>query len=147
MKITVIRSPSFAGATIGKLYVDGAFKCHTLEDEIREIADVPVQDWKIKGATAIPAGCYQVTLEPSPRFGADTLSIKDVPGFSYIRMHAGNTSEDTDGCILLGLQAGPASLIGGTSRPAVSLIKDLVKAAINQGEQVVIDIINPTAIA
>jgi len=147
MKITVVRSPSFAGATIGKLYVDGAFKCHTLEDEIREIAGQPVQDWKIKGITAIPAGCYQVILETSPRFGPETLSIKDVPGFSYIRMHAGNTSDDTEGCILLGLQAGPASLIGGTSRPAVNLIRDLVKSAINQGEQVMIDIINPTAFA
>ncbi len=147
MKITVIRSPSLGGATIGKLYVDGAFKCHTLEDEIREIAGQPVQNWKINGVTAIPAGVYQVTLETSPRFGPDTLSIKNVPGFSYIRMHAGNTSDDTEGCILLGLQAGPASLIGGTSRPAVNLIKDLVRSAINQGEQVMIDIINPTALA
>lgn len=147
MKITVMRSPSQGGATLGKLYVDGAFKCHTLEDEIREVEGEPVQSWKIKGATAIPAGVYQVTLEDSARFGPATLTIKDVPGFQYIRMHAGNTSADTEGCLLLGLQAGAASLIGGTSRPAVQLVKGLVQGALARGEAVTIDISNPVAMA
>ena len=147
MKISVMRSPSMGGATIGKLYVDGAFKCHTLEDEIREVKGEPVQAWKIKGATAIPAGAYRVTLEHSARFGPDTLTIHDVSGFQYIRMHAGNTAADTEGCLLLGLQAGPASLIGGTSRPAVELLKGLVKAALGRGEGVMIDISNPTGLA
>lgn len=147
MKISVMRAPSQGGATIGKLFVDGAFKCHTLEDEIREVAGEPVEAWKIKGATAIPAGRYQVTLEYSNRFGPDTLTVHDVPGFQFIRMHAGNTSADTEGCLLLGLQAGSASLIGGTSRPAVELVKGLVRAAIERGDPVTIDISNPTALA
>lgn len=147
MKISVMRSPSQGGATIGKLFVDGAFKCHTLEDEIREVEGEPVEAWKIKGKTAIPAGSYRVSLEFSNRFGPDTLSIHDVPGFQYIRMHAGNTSADTEGCLLLGLQAGSASLIGGTSRPAVELVKGLVRAAIERGESVTIDISNPTGSA
>lgn len=147
MKISVMRSPSQGGATIGKLFVDGAFKCHTLEDEIREVEGEPVEAWKIKGETAIPAGSYRVSLEFSNRFGPDTLSIHDVPGFQYIRMHAGNTSADTEGCLLLGLQAGSASLIGGTSRPAVDLVKGLVRAAIERGESVTIDISNPTGSA
>lgn len=147
MKISVMRSPSQGGATIGKLFVDGAFKCHTLEDEIREVEGEPVETWKIKGETAIPAGSYRVSLEFSNRFGPDTLSIHDVPGFQYIRMHAGNTSADTEGCLLLGLQAGSASLIGGTSRPAVELVKGLVRAAIERGESVTIDISNPTGSA
>jgi hypothetical protein len=142
-----MRSPSQGGATIGKLFVDGAFKCHTLEDEIREVEGEPVEAWKIKGETAIPAGSYRVSLEFSNRFGPDTLSIHDVPGFQYIRMHAGNTSADTEGCLLLGLQAGSASLIGGTSRPAVELVKGLVRAAIERGESVTIDISNPTGLA
>jgi hypothetical protein len=146
MEITVMREPSRGGATIGKLFVDGAFKCHTLEDEIREIDGQPVHSWKVKGATAIPAGRYRVALEYSPRFGSDTLTIHDVPGFQYIRMHAGNTSADTEGCLLLGLQAGPTGLIGGTSRPAVQLVKLLVKDAIERGEAVWIDINNPNAL-
>lgn len=145
MKLTVMRSPSAGGATIGKLYVDGAFRCHTLEDEIREVEGQPVHLWKIKGATAIPSGSYSVGLEYSNRFGPSTPTILDVPGFQYIRMHAGNTSADTEGCLLLGLQAGPASLIGGTSRPAVDLVKNLIEAAMERGESVTIDINNPTS--
>lgn len=90
MKLAIHRRPSVGGATIGKLYIDGVYACCTLEDEIREIEGQPVADWKIKGATAIPAGVYRVTLEHSNRFGADTLTLHDVPGFTSIRMHAGN---------------------------------------------------------
>lgn len=147
MKITVLRTPSFSGATVGALYIDGIFACHTLEDEIREVEGQPVADWKIKGATAIPAGEYRVTLENSNRFGPDTLTINDVPGFSFIRMHAGNTSADTEGCLLLGMRATDCSLIGGTSRPAVALVKGEVLRAVARGEPVFIDINNPKAAA
>ena len=98
MKITIQRAPSHGGATIGKLSIDGIMACYTLEDEVREVPGQPVSEWKIKGATAIPAGEYRVTLEDSGRFGPDTLTINNVPGFQYIRMHAGNTSADTEGC-------------------------------------------------
>jgi hypothetical protein len=135
------------GATIGKLYLDGAFACSTLEDEIREVPGTPVDVWKVKGATAIPAGIYTIDLEYSGRFGSNTLTLLNVPGFEYIRMHAGNTEEDTEGCILLGLQATDHSLIGGTSRPAVQLIKNEVLAAVARGEGVTIDISNPTMAA
>ena len=61
-------------------------------------------------------------------------------------MHAGNTSEDTEGCILLGMQATEYSLIGGTSRPAVALVKGEVQRALERGETVTIDINNPGAV-
>ena len=143
MRLLVQRSPSVGGATIGKLYIDGDFACHTLEDEVREIAGQPVQAWKIHGATAIPAGAYRVTLETSPRFGFDTPTLHDVPGFQYIRMHAGNTSDHTEGCLLLGMRATDVSLVGGTSRPAVALIKSELRRAIDHGETIIIEIINP----
>ena len=147
MKLTIQRRASLGGATIGKLYVDGVFACHTLEDEVREVSGQPVASWKIKGETAIPKGVYFVTLEDSMRFGPETLSLTNVPGFLYIRMHAGNRSKDTEGCILLGMQAGAASLIGGTSRPAVDLIKGYVRKALTRGEKVTIDISNATEVA
>jgi len=145
MKITVLRSPSNGGATIGELLIDGVFQCHTLGDEIREVPGQPVADWKIKGHTAIPAGTYSVTLEYSNRFGPDTLTVNDVPGFVGIRMHAGNTSADTEGCLLLGMQAAGNVLVGGTSRLAVALIRSTVEQAIARGEAVSIDINNPQA--
>jgi hypothetical protein len=147
MKITVARASSIGGATVGKLYIDGVFTCHTLEDEVRERVGEPVASWKIHGATAIPAGQYRVTLEDSPRFGPATLTIHDVPGFKYIRMHAGNTSADTEGCLLLGLQATQVSLVGGTSRPAVAMVKEAVRQALARGESVSIDISNATEVA
>jgi len=143
MKLTLNRRPSVAGATIGKLSIDDVFACYTLEDQIREVVGQPVESWKVHGATAIPAGTYRVTLEHSGRFGPDTLTIHDVSGFKYIRMHAGNTAADTEGCPLLGMQATDHSLIGGTSRPAVALVKGEVQRAIARGEPVFIEINNP----
>lgn len=143
MKLSLLRSPSFAGATMGRLYIDGVFACHSLEDQIREVKGAPVSDWKIPGKTAIPAGTYRVTLDYSPRFGVDTPTLHGVPGFQYIRMHAGNVQTDTEGCILLGMQATETTLIGGTSRPAVRLIKQELLEATERGEQVTITITNP----
>lgn len=147
MKLTLTRRESKGGATIGRLHIDGAFACATLEDEVREIEGQPVSDWKIKGKTAIPQGSYRVSLEYSPRFGADTLTIHDVPGFVGIRMHAGNTADDSEGCPLLGMQATEMSLVGGTSRPAVALVKASVRAAMDRGEKITIDISNARALA
>lgn len=142
MKLTLTRRASKGHCTIGRLHIDGAFACATLEDEVREIDGQPVSTWKIKGKTAIPQGVYRVSLEYSPTFGADTLTIHDVPGFTGIRMHAGNTADDTEGCPLLGMQATETSLIGGTSRPAVTLVKDEVRKAIKRGESVTITVSN-----
>ena len=147
MKLTLNRKPSLANSTMGALYIDGGFACYTLEDEVRELPGQPVSQWKIKGATAIPAGEYIVSLQYSPRFGPDTLTLHNVPGFEYIRMHAGNAHADTEGCILLGMRATDASLIGGTSRPAVQLVKSEVRAAIDRGEVVHITISNAEAVA
>lgn len=144
MKLTLTRRASKGNCTIGRLHIDDVFACATLEDVVREVDGQPVSAWKVKGATAIPVGAYRVTLENSPRFGMDTLTLNDVPGFEYIRMHAGNTSDDTEGCILLGMQATETSLIGGTSRPAVALVKDEVRKAIKRGESVSITVSNAT---
>jgi hypothetical protein len=143
MILTLQRRPSVGGATIGKLSIDGTFACYSLEDQIREVPGQPVDSWKVHGQTAIPAGEYRVTLENSGRFGPDTLTINNVPGFKYIRMHAGNTAKDTEGCPLLGMQATDTTLIGGTSRPAVALVKGEVNRAITRGELIRIEIRNP----
>lgn len=147
MKLTLNRRPSVGGATIGELLADGKFLCYTLEDEIREIPGVPVGNWKLKGITAIPAGRYRVTMEHSPRFGPNTLTINAVPGFVGVRIHGGNRHEDSEGCPLLGLKVTATTIVGGTSGPAVKIVKDAVRAALASGQQVWIDINNPTAVA
>ncbi len=147
MNLTLQRTHTTGPATFGKLSAEGEFLCYTLEDEVREVPGEPVQTWKIHGATAIPTGRYLVTLENSPRFGPDTLTVNQVPGFIGVRMHAGNTAKDTEGCPLLGLAIHAGGIVGGTSRPAVDLVKHAVKQAWAGGEQVWMDVVNVVELA
>lgn len=94
MNLRVIREPSTVAATLGILLIDGVFTCWTLEDVVREV--------KIPGETAIPAGRYDVRLSLSQRFQKVLPEVLAVPGFTGIRIHAGNTQADTHGCLLVG---------------------------------------------
>lgn len=97
MQINVRRTFKGPDYTIGKLYMDGHYLCDTLEDTVRPAGT------KIAGKTAIPAGTYRVKKTMSPRFKKILPEILKVPGFTGVRIHAGNTAADTDGCLLLGL--------------------------------------------
>ena len=80
--------------TIGHLDIDGVRFCDTLEDIPRDI--------KVKDQTCIPTGSYKVILNESNRFNRVMPLLLDVPNFEGIRIHSGNTSADTSGCILVG---------------------------------------------
>ena len=94
MNLRVIREPSTVAATMGILLIDGVFACWTLEDVVRPV--------KIPGETAIPAGRYDVRLSLSQRFQKVLPELLAVPGYSGIRVHAGNGAGDTQGCVLVG---------------------------------------------
>lgn len=147
MKLILNRRPSVGGATIGEIQLQGVTIMYSLEDEIREVPGEPVANWKIKGRTAIPAGEYLITKEHSPRFGPGTLTVNGVVGFSGVRIHAGNTAEDTEGCPLVGLRVTANTIVGGTSGPALRKLKDLTDGAFERREAVVLQINNPTALA
>jgi hypothetical protein len=144
MYLTMFREPSQGGATLSKLFCGEQFLCDILEDEVREIEGQPVSDWKIKGATAIPHGVYEVTVENSQRFGVATLTVNDVPGFQYIRIHGGNTSADTEGCLLPGSRNSAATV--ASSRAALSYIRSIILPALDKGERVQIEIIPSTGV-
>lgn len=152
LKLVLQRTHANELRTWGKLYADGVFLCYTLEDRVREVYGQPVDVWKVKAETAIPSTTfkgapYLVTLENSPRFGPDTLTIGDVPGFVGVRMHAGNTEADTEGCVLLGTAINERGIVGGTSRPAVELVKGCVKHARDLHRVVTLDILNQVEVA
>ena len=94
------------GYTIGLLYVNGKFVCNTLEDTDRGLTSSmtkeQIADVKVKGKTAIPVGTYPVIMSYSPRFKRQMPLLCGVKGFEGIRIHSGNTANDTEGCILCG---------------------------------------------
>jgi hypothetical protein len=134
MELVCHRKEYLLDATIGHLFVDGEFICYTLEDKVREIKDQPVECWKVDGKTAIPYGRYKVTLENSNRFGPDTLTLNDVHGFTSIRVHAGNTHADTEGCPLVGM-AFQGEMIS-SSKKALEKLKAKVFPVIQSGVEV-----------
>jgi hypothetical protein len=108
MKLKLLRTNSSKNSTNGLLYnitSDPEFMCYTLEDEPREI--------KVKHMTCIPAGEYNLALRTQGRLHetynhrfADIhngmIELLDVPEFTDILIHCGNTNEDTSGCLLVG---------------------------------------------
>jgi hypothetical protein len=96
MDIILKRTTFTEHSTIGEMYVDGVFECYTLEDRTR------APGVKIPKETAIPYGRYQLVLDYSPKYKRIYPHILDVPMFTGIRIHPGNTDIDTEGCILLG---------------------------------------------
>ena len=96
MKLEVKRHYKGPQYTIGRMYADGVYLCDTLEDTVRPDGK------KIAGQTAIPAGTYPVRITYSPRFKKMLPMLDNVPNFTGVRIHTGNTSEDTEGCILVG---------------------------------------------
>lgn len=105
-KIDLWRKYRKDGYSIGKLSINGRYICDTLEDTDRgltqDMTKSQIASVKIKGKTAIPIGTYKVNITYSPRFRKKLPILLDVPGFEGIRIHAGNTPEDTEGCILCG---------------------------------------------
>ena len=87
MLISLKREAPRGKAVFGRLVVDGGMLAmDTLENL----------------TYAIPDGFYRVRMTYSPRF-QEVLPILDgVIGRTGIRIHAGNTIEHTEGCILVG---------------------------------------------
>ncbi len=95
LELVVQRRPSSDGCTLGRMTIAGVHENFTLEDVVRSGPKVP-------GETAIPAGRYRVILTFSQRFQRVLPLLLDVPDFTGIRIHAGNRSSETDGCLLVG---------------------------------------------
>ena len=105
MNILIKRIARKDNYTIGKLYINGQYFCDTLEDKDRGLKQsdniITIKTKKIFGKTAIPMGKYNVVLSYSPKFKKILPLVENVKGFSGIRIHQGNTADDTEGCIIV----------------------------------------------
>lgn len=106
MRLTLKRIANKKDYCIGKLYINGVYFCDTLEDVDRGLSDAmteeEIKQLKVKGQTAIPVGIYTVLMTYSPKYQKIMPLINNVKGYSGIRIHSGNSSKDTDGCLLVG---------------------------------------------
>jgi len=139
MQMRMVRTGFYRNETVGDLYIDGHHFCYTLEDTVR------APGIKVAGKTAIPYGKYTVRVTWSPRFrinmplliGDDTFN-KD---WSGVRIHAGNSHTDTEGCILVGrtlIQCG----LGYELRASRLVYLDLLERLVYHRKDVYLEICN-----
>ena len=82
--------------------------------------------------SCIPLGTYPVTLSFSQHFGRLMPEIQNVPGREFIRIHGGNTTADTHGCVLVGFtRVGPDVI--GDSQHALGYFYQWLCDALAQG--------------
>ena len=135
MKLTLKRIALRPTYTIGKLYIDDAYFCDTLEDTVRDTNKSGKFDngeQKVKGKTAIPYGTYEIKWTYSPRFKKYTPQLMNVPSFEGIRVHAGNTSADTEGCLILGENKQVGKVLN--SRATINKFYQIIKEACSNGK-------------
>lgn len=135
MKLTLKRIALRPTYTIGKLYIDDVYFCDTIEDTVRDTNKSGKFDngeQKIKGKTAIPYGTYEIKWTYSPRFKKYTPQLMNVPSFEGIRIHAGNTSADTEGCLILGKNKQVGKVLN--SRATINKFYPIIKNACSNGK-------------
>jgi len=135
VKLTVVRTQMGTDATNGILLVDGLFECYTLEDQYQAV--------KVMHETCIPEGTYDIKFRTvggfhtkySERYGNahyGMLHLQDVPNFTYILIHAGNTDEHTSGCLIVGetqqdLNISDDGIIGHSGKAYLKLYNKVAK--------------------
>lgn len=136
MELTLNRIFLGSSATIGELYADREHIADTLEDRVRPEGE------KVYGKTAIPEGTYEMVLSYSPRFKKILPEILNVPNFTGIRIHCGNSSADSSGCVLVGTWDGEKEDWVGNSRIAFNELMSLLQKAADNKEKITITINN-----
>ena len=147
MELILERIAKRKAYTIGRLYIrqqvmdeylpgtEDRYFCDTLEPTWRDYANGA---YKVKGRSAIPEGRYAVVISYSPKFEAWLPILLGVPKFEGIRIHAGNTAEDTEGCILVSKNREVGKVLD--SRIWVRRLKQKIVEAKDRGEAVWITI-------
>lgn len=141
MVLKVNRAWKKSGYTIGKFFVNGVRLCESLEDTDRGLnsgmSEALIKMTKIAGQTAIPTGTYTVVLSVSPKFKNKTWAkkygglvpeIKNVPGYSGVRIHPLTDATQTDGCVGVGENKAVGKLLNSQKRYFELMDKYIVPA-------------------
>lgn len=129
VNVSIDRMALFDDTTLGLLSVEGEPVCWTLEDA-----------WRANriSVSCIPDGSYELVPHDSEHFHSVwrvTVGGKDVPGRTGILIHAGNSVDDTLGCILVGarwMQDGLARARISDSQHALERLRVLLRRADGQ---------------
>lgn len=151
MELILTRIAKRKTYTIGRLYIreqvmdeylpgyEDHYFCDTLEPTWRDYANGA---YKVKGRSAIPEGRYAVVISYSPKFKQWLPILLGGPEFNRkwqgIRIHAGNTAKDTEGCILVGQNREVGKVLD--SRKWLYELKQKIVEAKDRGEAVWITI-------
>lgn len=140
MTLKLLRKTEGDTFTEGILYIDDVFECYTVEDKDRHLEDGYAE--KVNALTAIPRGTYPIDITMSNRFKKELIAVDDVPGYTGIRIHTGNSSIDTEGCIIVGStnKQDDDDWVGG-SRKAYKQLHAKVQEALDNNEEVTLTII------
>ena len=140
--------------TISNLTIDGKWFCNILEDTDRGLDDsmsvAEIKKLKKPSITAIPRGTYEVTLDVvSHKYSTNTFykqvcngkvpRLLNVKGFEGILIHAGNSSKDSEGCLLVGVNKVKGQVLN--SRETFKELYKLLKDKHDKGEKITIKIL------
>lgn len=117
MELLLERKYPKSNYTVGNLYINGKFYCNILEDTVRDInkdGTFNCGEFKISGHTAIPYGEYEIQVTYSPKFRRELPLLLNVKHFEGIRIHRGNTAEDSSGCLLPGENTQKGKVLNST---------------------------------
>lgn len=143
LHLTLIRKYRKETYTIGQLYENGAFLCNTIEDKDRglnnNMSASAILKIKKTNETAIPTGTYKLVVSESPKFKRELIEIVGVPGFVGVRVHRGNTAQDSAGCVIPGINSEKGKVTDSTKYEEILTKK--VKTAIAKNEECYLTII------
>lgn len=141
MELKLIRKFIGDSFTEGRIYVDGEFECFTVEDTDRKLEIVGCSA-KVQNQTCVPRGKYELIIRFSNHFQKNLIAVTGVPCFDGVLIHSGNSSKDTEGCIIVGsINNRDDDDFVGASRIAYDRLHKKVKSALSMDEKVFLEIV------
>ena len=110
---TLVRDKRTGTAILGRLFMGDTCICYTLENAQK----------------AIPVGFYSIENSRSPKFGRELplLFSDKVPSRRGVRIHAGNTYQNSAACVLVGMKCDEAKERIDESKDAEKMVTMLCR--------------------